>query len=231
MHWRPSAPEETGTSGAARKAHRRPAPEVRILRVILGLYILLALLLAGLNYGYVDRAPPGVAELIAGAWHFYENEFKTLIIVIAAVLTLRTTGARGARGTLDALSVQRLRFGGIRPRFSPYRAAEVSRPAASEGFCRSSPDSPRDLRLVYDLLGAAASGSLVGSCAQRSGNGGAFHLSGGRASCGNVPVDRVYRKGILLLLPARHGSGRDSTACGPEDRHRPDTVHTLWCMQ
>lgn len=60
-----------------------------LLKTILWVYIILCIVIAGLNYGYVKSAPESVAEFIASAWHFYENWIKTLFIIIASVLTLR----------------------------------------------------------------------------------------------------------------------------------------------
>ena len=39
--------------------------KVKILKSILATYIILALVIAGFNYGYVDRAAPAVAEFIS----------------------------------------------------------------------------------------------------------------------------------------------------------------------
>ncbi len=63
--------------------------EIRILKYILATYILLALIIAGLNYGYADQAAPAVAEFIAWFWHFYENWLKTIFIICGSYLTLR----------------------------------------------------------------------------------------------------------------------------------------------
>jgi len=62
--------------------------ELRILKTILGVYILLA----GLNYGYASRANPSVAAFITWFWHFYENWIKTLFTIIGSFLTLRIIG-------------------------------------------------------------------------------------------------------------------------------------------
>ncbi|MFO7952534.1 MAG: 4Fe-4S dicluster domain-containing protein [Bacillota bacterium] len=63
--------------------------EVKILKAILATYIILALVIAGLNYGYVDRAAPVVAEFISWLWHFYENWIKMLFIICGSFLTLK----------------------------------------------------------------------------------------------------------------------------------------------
>ena len=63
--------------------------EIKLLKSILLVYIAMALVIAGLNYGYVDRATPAVAEFISWLWHFYENWIKMLFIVCGSFLTLR----------------------------------------------------------------------------------------------------------------------------------------------
>ena len=66
--------------------------EVRLLKVILWIYIILCLIIAGLNYGYASKATPEMADLINSVWHFYENWIKTAFILIGAILTLRIVG-------------------------------------------------------------------------------------------------------------------------------------------
>jgi len=59
------------------------------LKMILWVYIILCIMLAGLNYGYVKTAPESVANFITSAWHFYENWIKTIFIITASLLTIR----------------------------------------------------------------------------------------------------------------------------------------------
>jgi polyferredoxin len=66
--------------------------ELRILKAILWVYIILCIVIAGLNYGYVSRATPSAAEFITSLWHFYENWVKTIFIIIGSFLTLRIVG-------------------------------------------------------------------------------------------------------------------------------------------
>jgi len=73
-------------------ADKNKTMELRILKTILGLYIILAIVLAGLNYGYVSKAHSSVAQFITWLWHFYENWIKTLFIIIGSFLTLRIIG-------------------------------------------------------------------------------------------------------------------------------------------
>ena len=63
--------------------------EILALRWMLLIYILLCLIIAGLNYGYAPGADPSAARIVNSIWHFYENGFKTAMILFAAVLSLR----------------------------------------------------------------------------------------------------------------------------------------------
>jgi Pyruvate/2-oxoacid:ferredoxin oxidoreductase delta subunit len=67
--------------------------ELRILKTILWVYIILCIVIAGLNYGYVSRANPSTAAFITNLWHFYENWVKTIFIITGSFLTLRIIGA------------------------------------------------------------------------------------------------------------------------------------------
>jgi len=58
------------------------------LKIILGIYILMCIVIAGLNYGYVPSADEQTASIISGIWQFYENEYKTVMIIVASLLTL-----------------------------------------------------------------------------------------------------------------------------------------------
>ena len=68
---------------------------VKILRIILWVYIVLCVLIAGLNYGYAPRADASTARFLTWFWHFYENWVKTVFIVIASVLTIRVAKRKG----------------------------------------------------------------------------------------------------------------------------------------
>ncbi len=63
--------------------------ESRLLAWLLGLYILFCFIIAGLNYGYGTKAGPELKALIGLLWHIYENEFKTLLILVASLLSWR----------------------------------------------------------------------------------------------------------------------------------------------
>lgn len=66
--------------------------ELKILKIILGVYIILCIIIAGLNYGYASKASPQAAAFITWFWHFYENWVKTLFIIVGSFLTLRIVG-------------------------------------------------------------------------------------------------------------------------------------------
>jgi len=72
---------------------------------MLATYILLALVIAGLNYGYADQAAPAIAEFISWFWHFYENWIKTIFIICGSFLTLRVI-AGSARTTMRKRNLQ-----------------------------------------------------------------------------------------------------------------------------
>ena len=66
--------------------------EKSLLKFLLASYILMALVLAGLNFGYARQAPAHIAEIITWWWHFYENWIKTAYIILGSILTLRLIG-------------------------------------------------------------------------------------------------------------------------------------------
>lgn len=66
--------------------------ELIALKIILAVYIILCLVIAGLNYGYAPKATSETASLITTFWHFYENWIKTLFIIICSFLTIRIVG-------------------------------------------------------------------------------------------------------------------------------------------
>lgn len=71
---------------------RKTDQEIIGLRFILWTYIILCLIIAGLNYGYAKTAPEPAAKMIAWTWHFYENWVKTVFIIVSSVLTIRIIG-------------------------------------------------------------------------------------------------------------------------------------------
>ena len=73
--------------------------ETTFLKTMLAIYILMAFILAGLNFGYAEQAPAHIATLIKTAWHFYENELKTIFIGLGGYLTIRII-ARNSRTTM-----------------------------------------------------------------------------------------------------------------------------------
>jgi len=64
--------------------------EVILLKYLLIIYILFCLIIAGLNYGLAPGSSEEVQKTILKIWHFYENQFKTILIIIGSILTLRT---------------------------------------------------------------------------------------------------------------------------------------------
>ncbi len=88
-----SQSKPAGKSGPANQPGRERTLERQLLRGLLWTYIILCLLIAGLNYGYASRATPDVAAAISRFWHFYENDVKTVFIVAGSILTLRIAGA------------------------------------------------------------------------------------------------------------------------------------------
>ena len=55
-----------------------------VLKAVVLLYIFLTLLIAGLNYGYAPNAEEHTREILQRAWEYFENPFKTFLILLAA---------------------------------------------------------------------------------------------------------------------------------------------------
>ena len=66
---------------------------VKLLKSILWIYIILCLIIAGLNYGYADKAPPNIAKIITWIWLIYENWIKTAFILVGSFLTIKIIGS------------------------------------------------------------------------------------------------------------------------------------------
>ena len=66
---------------------------LKLLKIILGTYIILAILIAGINYGYARVAPQNIASIINWVWIVYENWIKTAFIVIGSFLTIKIIGS------------------------------------------------------------------------------------------------------------------------------------------
>ena len=82
----------TAARGNRRVSENGPArvdPEVRALKVLLFLYILLGLCIAGVNFGWAPKASEKTQTVILTIWQVYENQFKTALIIVCSVLTLR----------------------------------------------------------------------------------------------------------------------------------------------
>jgi len=66
---------------------------LKLLTIILWIYIILCVIIAGLNYGYADKAPQNIAKIITWVWLIYENWIKTLFILAGSFLTLKIVGS------------------------------------------------------------------------------------------------------------------------------------------
>jgi ferredoxin-type protein NapH len=66
---------------------------LKLLKIILGTYIILAILIAGANYGYASVAPKNIASIINWVWVIYENWIKTVFILIGSFLTIKIIGS------------------------------------------------------------------------------------------------------------------------------------------
>ena len=67
----------------------------KILKTILWIYIILCVIIAGVNFGYAAKAPANIQRVIAWIWMIYENWVKTIFIVVCTILTLKIVGASG----------------------------------------------------------------------------------------------------------------------------------------
>jgi ferredoxin-type protein NapH len=65
----------------------------KLLKTILATYIILAILIAGMNYGYARTAPQNIASTITWIWIIYENWIKTAFILIGSFLTIKIIGS------------------------------------------------------------------------------------------------------------------------------------------
>ena len=62
---------------------------LKLLKTILATYIILAILIAGINYGYARVAPQNIASIITWVWIIYENWIKTAFILIGSFLAIK----------------------------------------------------------------------------------------------------------------------------------------------
>ena len=65
---------------------------LKLLKTIVWIYIILCVIIAGMNYGYARKAPQNIARVITWIWLIYENWIKTLFIVICSFLTIKIIG-------------------------------------------------------------------------------------------------------------------------------------------
>ena len=66
---------------------------LKMLKIILWVYIILCVIIAGINYGYAAKAPRSIANIITWVWLIYENWIKTLFILVCSFLTLKIVGS------------------------------------------------------------------------------------------------------------------------------------------
>jgi hypothetical protein len=90
-----SARTGSGTSSPSiLRLPKKRAVEIRVLKGLLFVYILLGLLIAGVNFGWAPNASEKARAVILAVWQIYENQFKTVLIIICSVLTLRLAKTR-----------------------------------------------------------------------------------------------------------------------------------------
>jgi len=82
----------------------KPAIYLKLLKIILGVYIVLAFLIAGLNYGYARSAPQDIASFINWIWLIYENGIKAGFILIGSFLSIKIIGS-SKRTTMRKLNL------------------------------------------------------------------------------------------------------------------------------
>ncbi len=66
---------------------------LKLLKIILWIYIILCIIIAGLNYGYAKKAPAEIAHIILWIWLIYENWVKALFIMIGSFLSIKIIGS------------------------------------------------------------------------------------------------------------------------------------------
>ncbi|HPE70178.1 MAG TPA: 4Fe-4S dicluster domain-containing protein, partial [Thermotogota bacterium] len=62
--------------------------KVTVLKVMLLVYVVMAVLIASFNYALAPGADEATRKLVQGLWHFYENGFKFGFMVVGSLLTL-----------------------------------------------------------------------------------------------------------------------------------------------
>lgn len=62
--------------------------KLKIIKITLWTYIILCILIAGLNYGYAKKADAQTAAFINWFWLFYENWIKAFFIILCGLLTI-----------------------------------------------------------------------------------------------------------------------------------------------
>ncbi len=135
------------------------------LKIILGSYIALCFVIAGLNYGLASKATPDVAARINRLYQFYENELKTLFIITCSLLTWRIIGGekvnRQRRNNLIGFTLSALAIHLVLPRVLGNREiyyTVMPLPWSTTGLQLMQPDSSFYVRHVplWGLAGISA---------------------------------------------------------------------------
>ncbi len=102
-----------------------PQKAARFLKYLLVLYIALCFLVAGLNYGLTQHVSNAKAQTIHAIYEFFENELKTILIILCSLLSLKafrnSDGRRLYRGSLLMFSISALIIHIILPAFTGNR--------------------------------------------------------------------------------------------------------------
>ncbi len=70
------------------KSPIKPKTAVNLLKFLLGFYIVLCLAVAFLNFAVAEKTDAETAHVIHKLYEFFENELKTLLIIVCSVLSL-----------------------------------------------------------------------------------------------------------------------------------------------
>lgn len=137
----------------------------RLLKYLLIFYIAFCFVVAGLNFGLAKRASPEVAHAIHKLYEFFENELKTMLIILCSLLSLKayrnSAGRRLYRGSLLMFTCSALVIHVILPLVSGNRETYYTAmplPWATTGLQLMSEDSTFFLRHVplWGLSGISA---------------------------------------------------------------------------
>lgn len=77
-----------------KRTENKKSWELLTLKILLLVYIIMSFTIAGFNYGLDSQKNPDLHELVTKIWHLYENQFKTGLIILGSLLTLRIKGKK-----------------------------------------------------------------------------------------------------------------------------------------